>query len=544
MLAGAAPLHQGDLNLWEYIAVGGILLYAAVAKRARRWLPPALKPWQGATLTGVATLVLRIALLWRMPVPIPIHPDEFSYLLQGDTFAHGRLTNPTHPMWRHFETIHVIHHPTYASMYPPMQGLILALGQILGHPLNHPWTGVLLTCCLMSAAITWMLYGWLPPRWALLGGMIAVLRYRVLGIWINSNWGGPHAALGGALVLGAVPRLRRGAGWGCAASAGLGFAILANSRPLEGLVFALAVGATLTWPVFKRLLIPCTIVLAIAAGLMGVYFARVTGSPTHMPYQVNYATYGWPMTFPWLPAKPVALRFKQMIEYYEWETVLNQQFHSLPLFLAQLGPKFRHMWGFFLGAGLSIPLAMFGRRVFHDRRTRGLLLPLALTFFVALSAHWSVPHYLAPATCAIVAVAVQTIRHLRVWRTSGMFLSRAILALLAASFAVRALNLLPMGTSPISWCCVTPGNSDRAAMLAKLEKRPGKQLVIVRYAPEHYVHMEWVYNEASIDDAKVVWAREMTATENRDLIAYFHDRTPLLLEPDAHPPVLTRYSAP
>jgi len=73
----------------------------------------------------------------------------------------------------------------------------------------------------------------------------------------------------------------------------------------------------------------------------------------------------------------------------------------------------------------------------------------------------SVPHYLAPATGAILALTVQAIRHLRVWKPRGMFLSRAVLAMLVASVIVRATHLLPAGTSPISWCCVTPGNLER-----------------------------------------------------------------------------------
>src|SRR6202044_446014 len=199
-------------------------------------------------LAGFSLFVIRGAGALFLGVPLPHYHDEFSYLLAADTFAHGRLTNPPHPMWVHFETFHVIWQPTYMSMYPPGQGLILAMGEVLG----NPWIGQLLASALMCAAVCWMLQGWIPARWALLGGVLVVARLGLLSYFTNGYWSACLPAVGGALILGALPRIQHGTRKIHAVVMGVGLFILANTRPYEGFLLSLGVAiALLAWMVGK-----------------------------------------------------------------------------------------------------------------------------------------------------------------------------------------------------------------------------------------------------------------------------------------------------
>jgi len=80
--------------------------------------------------------------------------------------------------------------------------------------------------------------------------------------------------------------------------------------------------------------------------------------------------------------------------------------------------------------------------------------------------------------------------------------------------------------------------NERARILHQLEALPGNQLVIVRYSDSHDATLEWVYNNADIDNSKVVWARDMGPAQNQELLRYYKDRRVWSLEPDSNPPRL------
>src|SRR4029077_2512656 len=242
-------------------------------------------------VAATAPILLRLALLPVLPIPAPAIHDEFSYLLAADTFAHGRLTNPPHPMWLSFETFHVNMRPTYASKYPPAQGMVLALGQLLW----HPWLGVLLSVGAMCAAICWMLQGGFPPQWALFGGLLAAVRFGSFSYWINSYWGGAVAAIGGALAIGALPRVLRWQRLRDVVMLAAGLALLANSRPLEGLIFTIPIAIWLAvWLVRKdsikfqakvcRTILPLLAIGCCAGSWMIYYNWHLTGHPFLLPH--------------------------------------------------------------------------------------------------------------------------------------------------------------------------------------------------------------------------------------------------------------------
>src|SRR3989441_10806194 len=135
-----------------------------------QFLQLARRPNLVVVTVGLAALAARLAVLPVLPIPQPAAHDEFSHLLIADTFAHGRLTNPTHPMWVHFETFHVNQRPTYASMYYPGQGLFLAAGAVVCGP---PLWGVWLSAGLLCAPSCCAVHGPPPAARGLLGGSLA-----------------------------------------------------------------------------------------------------------------------------------------------------------------------------------------------------------------------------------------------------------------------------------------------------------------------------------------------------------------------------------
>ncbi|MDP8982901.1 MAG: hypothetical protein M3O35_20180 [Acidobacteriota bacterium] len=504
-------------------------------------------------VAALAPLALRALLLPWFPAPEPRLHDEFSFLLEADTIAHGRLANPQHQLWVHFENVHILVRPTYASAFPIAQGASLAIGKVL---FGHPWAGVWLSAGFMCGAICWMLQGWLPPRWALLGAVLVILRLGVSSYWMNSYWGGFVAAAGGALVLGALPRIIRTPHWGYATTMGGGLAILANSRTFEGAWLGLLAAIPLfTWMfgtrgpkrgvALRQLVLPLgLVVLCILAGL-GYSFARVTGKPWVAPYTLYRETMSVAPHFLWQsPTPPPPYNNREIQHFFVgWEMNAYRVARNQPV--NELWTKINAYWRFYLGPLLSIPLATLP---LLWRRSR-MLLMMAAGFSLALVGQvWHNVHYAAPAAGLAILIVVLAMRGLRLWRWRqlpvGLYVVRCLPQACAVMLLVQIISppLPAEAGPPTSWRWPSRAGMARANILRQLESSSGKHLVLVRYdVAVHDVGDEWVYNGADIDGSKVIWARELDSGSNAKLLRYFGDRQLWLMEPDLTPPRLTPY---
>ena len=510
------------------------LISSALSNLSPKFTGIAQRPYLALTLIGGLAFAGSATIGMIGGIAKPGEHDEFSYLLAADTFAHGRLTNPTHPMWIHFESIHIIHLPTYMSKYPPAQGAILALGKLLT---GYPIVGVWLSMGLMCAAICWMLQAWVPKRWALIGGFFAVL-HPIMGIggaWAQSYWGGALAATGGALVLGGVRYLIKEPRVHQALLTGLGITILANSRPYEGLLLSVCAASLLSWGflrkreimlalVVRKVILPLIFTCCVSAVWIGYYNFRVTRNPFRLPYQIHEQTYGIAPLFIWQnPAPMPEYRHASIREFHQLYTLFfYHEKHSLIGFI-KVSLKNSLMYFILSFSVFAIPL-LFSIRALIRWTLQSSWARIALATHIFVTAGimletYALLHYWAPVLALNYYVIVQSIR---LWRRRDRRVRPLIvpaLFCLAAIFMARSAHeKIQEENRPFSM------RIQRANLIRQLEQQSVKHVVLVRHTSETHDDDAWVYNQADIDEAKIVWAHDMDPQENCKLVNYFKDR--------------------
>lgn len=566
------PIGFGASDFVEFL-IAAALLALVLARQplltAARKL--AAKPIWSMLALGGLTVALRLAMLPAAGAPIPGTADDDSYLLLAGTLRHFRLANPTHPLYRFFESNFILQQPSYSSIFPLGQGIALALGRAI---FGHAWAGVLLSEALLCALCYWMLCGWISSGWALLGGLLAVFELGPLSYWMNSYWGGAVSGIAGCLVFGALPRLCKQGGTRNAILLGTGLGLELLTRPYESVFLTAIVAVTFLLPKWRKMLtsappeeVPRTTeprparpsrvperleglagpvrALVIAATLPAVALVlaqnkAVTGSWTTLPYMASQIQYGIPASFTFQPdPQPRRELTQEQRDDYKAQTDAHDQERARSWFDRVVEHAEDLRFYSFPALLAAIPGLLL---VFRERR---LLLPAgAVVVFLAGSAFYPFffPHYVAALACVFLLLIAASLKRM------PPAAAYAVCGVAIVHFGfwygvhLRGDRDLLNGFGPYeSVDFVNHGDPEgRLPILATLDQAHGNQLVFVHYSRFHPLR-EWIANEADIDHSKIVWALDLGRDENRELTDYYPDRTAWLVEPDARPPRIRPY---
>ncbi|MCA9133042.1 MAG: hypothetical protein KDA45_07795, partial [Planctomycetales bacterium] len=323
------------------------------------------------------------------------------------------------------------------------------------------------------------------------------------------------------------------------------------TRPFEGLVATL-LSAALLWLLWGdrgclpklQLALRATAVAAVpvagALSLIALQNYAISGQISRMPYALHEQQYGVAPLFvfgqPQVPAIERGDDLPATIRAYHhgWSLQSYQQRAGLTGWLRGVREACWTLASYWVALAL-IPL-LTAAYWLPFRLPRLLALAVAIQLLLSSSVCWIFPHYLSPVVPWLAALTVLGFRRiLRAFRQPACGLPRPRLrtahyasGVLLAQSILLALAVGPLRNGPQrEWAL------RRAAIEAGLSKLEGRHLVLVKYAAEHNVHQEWVYNGADLARGKVLWARDERRDWNQRLAEqYADDRFIWTLAPD------------
>ena len=222
----------------------------------------------------------------------PAYHDEYSYLLQAQTFASGRLSWA--PISSHsdlFHQVHVLNEPRTSSRYFPWTGMWIALFLQSGKPIIGHWlAGALATVFFYLTATEC-----LRSRAALLAGLLIGCSP---GLAMFSNMLLAHhpTMLALSLFLWTMVRLLQRPSVLLALVSGTALSLAMLGRPMTAAGFALPWGLLFGWRIVRcsdpewatrraKLVAAMGCPLLAGFGILGILNNSITGSFTHSAYQ-------------------------------------------------------------------------------------------------------------------------------------------------------------------------------------------------------------------------------------------------------------------
>ena len=266
---------------------------------------------------------------------------------------------------------------------------------------------------------------------------------------------------------------------------------------------------------------------------MVYYNLRVTQQPFLMPYVLHTARYMAAPLFFWQQPPPTPdypneqmRQFHTGTEYGEYADQLGRQ----SLIGGAVHRAAFIAWAYLRPVLLLIPF--LASLLMFRQRSRGPMVRASLWICVGvLLVHvticpWMRIAYMAPLLGLLFVLVGLGMRQLHSWRWDGQPVGRALVrALVLTQTALAAPFLISYARNNARLAI-----SGRRQVVAQLEQKGGRHLVLVRYGAGHSPHEEWVYNAADVDGAPVIFARDLGEHADRALLDYYPGRSAWRLE--------------
>ena len=249
------PARTPQRNGLLTTAILGLLSLSMSLSIGLRQIPVLQTAWSGNSPQTVP--------LYQLP---PAWHDEFSYLLQAETFRAGRISWPARTVAGDvFHQVHVLNRPRSASRYFPWTGIWILPFSAVGLPIAGHWLAGALACMLFHRILRTLLSVWA----ANIGGLLLALSP---GLALFSNLLLAHhpTLLALAVFLWAFLHWQNHGHWAMALLAGTALTCAMLGRPMTAAGFALPCGLLLLKQVLKPQTPEQRVTATIAIGSMAI----------------------------------------------------------------------------------------------------------------------------------------------------------------------------------------------------------------------------------------------------------------------------------
>lgn len=348
--------------------------------------------------------------------------------------------------------------------------------------------------------------------------------------------GGLPPAAAGALVAGSWFRWHHKPDWKLAALGSLGGGIWWLIRPAEAITGTALAAGVLLWKVVEQrrrnlaalprlFVVPVLCVLVLPVTITLLHNRAVTGDPFVLPYVHAQRMLGVPQSFVFqspVPPPPTGAFVHRTM--YEGQLKAKRHFNTVAGFIAWTASKIHLTFSYFSGFVLAVLLGIIAYSAGLSQLSRYCLGLFAATCaFEFLYVFWS-SHYIGGSLILLVVPYTEAFMKL------GPLLERKKVIPPSWTPALAGIVFI--------LACVGPSGFQRDRFIEDarilsfrdrfqrtLESTPGKHLVVMDDRKFLDRHIQWIYNRANIDHAKVVWARSLNSEKDGRLLAYFSERT-------------------